>query len=382
MNFSFLIPNNITVKRGGFAEIGKICAKYSDNVMVFRYGDAFFSSGVHEVLKKSMDEAGVKFHIYDHIKGEPSPDVINKAAKAVKEHGCTGGLAIGGGSPIDAAKAALALAPNGGDIMDYIEGFNPKPFENAPLPLIAVPTTAGTGSECTKNAVITEKGKFKNSVRADAMLPKFALLDAELMTGVDGKTTAVSGADCLCQLIEGYVSRYAEPFTDALTLYFTKIAYDNLPKAYADGGDIDARENMAMAACASGMGMANGGLGAAHGIAAGLGALTPLSHGLICGVALPYVMEFNIESGVYKYSDIASEITGNIYPSKEEGAKEAVELVHELNQKIGIPENFESYHFDKSMIPKIAEASMGSSMGKNPVPVTFEQCVDIIKKIL
>lgn len=382
MDFSFLIPQNITVKRGGFADIGKICAKYSDNVMVFRYGEAFFNSGVADALKKSMDEAGVKFRIYDHIKGEPSPDVINKAAKAIREHGCTAGLAIGGGSPIDAAKAALALAPNGSDIMDYIEGFNPKPFENEPLPLIAVPTTAGTGSECTKNAVITEKGKFKNSVRADAMLPKYALLDANLMTAVDKKTTATAGADCLCQLIEGYVSKFAEPFTDALTLYFSKIAYDNLPVAYENGGDLDARESMAIAACASGMAMANGGLGAAHGIAAGLGALTPLPHGLICGVALPYVMEFNIESGVWKYCDIAERITGKIYASKEEGAKEAVDLVRELNQKIGLPENFETYHFDKSMIPKIAEASMGSSMSKNPVPVTFEQCADIIKKLL
>ena len=382
MDFSFLVPGNITVKRGGFADIGKICAKYADNIMVFRYGDAFFNSGVHDALKKSMDAAGVKFHVYDHIDAEPSPDVINKAAKAIRDRGCNGGLAVGGGSPIDAAKAALALAPNGDDIMDYIEGFNPKPFANKPLPLIAVPTTSGTGSECTKNAVITEKGKFKNSVRADAMLPVYALLDAELMTSVPKETTAISGADCLCQLIEGYVSKFSEPFSDALTLYFSKTAYDNLPIAYNDGDNLDARENMALAACASGMAMANAGLGAAHGIAAGLGALTPLSHGLICGVVLPYVMEFNIECGVWKYSDIAERITGKHYPNKEEGAKEAVELVRDLNQKIGLPENFESYHFDKSMIPKIAEASMGSSMAKNPVSVTFEQCADIIKKIL
>lgn len=382
MDFSFLVPGNITVKRGGFSDIGKICARYADNIMVFRYGDAFFDSGVHDALKKSMKEAGVKFHVFDHIKGEPSPDVVNRAAKAIKEHGCNGGLAVGGGSPIDAAKAALALAPNGDDIMEYIEGFNPKPFENKPLPLIAVPTTAGTGSECTKNAVITEKGKFKNSVRADAMLPVFALLDADLMTGVPKETTAYAGADCLCQLIEGYVSKYAEPISDALTLYFSKIAYDNLPMAYDDGENKDARENMAIAACCSGMSMANGGLGAAHGIAAGLGALTPLPHGLICGVALPYVMEFNIENGVWKYCDIAERITGKVYASKEEGAKEAVELVRALNKKIGLPDNFETYHFDKSQIPRIAEASMGSSMAKNPVPLTFEQCVDIIKKIL
>lgn len=382
MDFSFLVPNNITVKRGGFADIGKICAKYSDNVMVFRYGDAFFNSGTHDALKKSMDEAGVKFHVYDHIKGEPSPDVVNRAAKAIKERGCTAGLAIGGGSPIDAAKAALALAPNGDDITDYIEGFNPKPFENKPLPLIAVPTTAGTGSECTKNAVITEKGKFKNSVRADAMLPVYALLDANLMTAVPKETTAIAGADCLCQLIEGYVSKYSEPFSDALTLYFSKTAYDSLPVCVSDGENLDARENMAIAACASGMAMANAGLGAAHGIAAGLGALTPLPHGLICGVALPFVMEFNINCGVLKYCDIAEKITGKIYGNKEEGAKEAVSLVRELNQKIGLPENFGSYRFDKSTIPKIAEASMGSSMAKNPVPVTFEQCADIIKKLL
>lgn len=381
MDFSFLVPN-ITVKRGGFSDIGKICAKYARNIMVFRYGEAFFTSGTHDVLKKSMDEAGVEFHVFDHVKGEPSPDVINKAAREIKKHNCDGGLAIGGGSPIDAAKAALALAPNGDDIMDYIEGFDPKPFLNKPLPLIAVPTTAGTGSECTKNAVITEKGKFKNSVRADAMLPVYALLDAELMTAVPKETTATAGADCLCQLIEAYVTKYSQPFSDAISLYFTKVAYDSLPKAYNDGQNLDAREAMGMAACASGMAMANSGLGAAHGIAAGLGALTPLSHGLICGVALPYVMEFNIGCGVLKYADIAERITGKVYSSKEEGAKEAVQLVRALNKEIGLPDNFESYHFDKSKIPQIATASMGSSMSKNPVPVTFEQCVEIIKKIL
>jgi len=382
MDFKFLVPNEIIIRRGGASDIGKICGKYARRVCIFRYGERFYTSGTYDKIKKSLDAENIESFIFYHVKGEPSPEVINDAAEFIRENGCDGALAIGGGSPIDAAKAACALAPNGKDIMDYIEGFSPQKFQNRPLPVIAVPTTAGTGSECTKNSVITSKGNFKNSVRDDSMLPVAAVLDAELMLDVPRDVTATSGADCLCQLIESYVTKFANPFTDAIAIHFTKTAYDNLRRAYDNGQDIDAREQMALSACASGMAMANGGLGAAHGIAAGMGALTPLSHGLICGIILPHVIKFNIGKNILKYADLSRALTGKNYENDQQAAYDLIRLTEELNRHIGIPSDFKRSGISRSDIPKIAKAAMGSSMSKNPVDVTQHECEELLSDLI
>lgn len=378
MDFSFLSPD-VMVKRGGAAGIGGVCAKHMKKACIFRYGERFFSSGAHDLLTHSLREHKVKFAVFEHITGEPSPEVINRAAAFMREHGCDGALAVGGGSVIDAAKAACALAPNGDDIMNYVEGFEPKKFAVRPYPVVAMPTTAGTGSECTKNSVITAKGNFKNSVRDDGMLPVAAVLDAKLMLDVPREVTATAGADCICQLIESYTTRFANPISDAIALGFMAPAFSALREACADGQNIEARETMSIAACACGIAMTNSGLGAAHGLAAGLGALTPLPHGLICGVALPHVMRFNIERGVLKYADIAEKLTGRAFADKAEGSMEAVRLTEKLLAEIGIPRDFSGMGVEKTLLPNIAKASMGSSMSKNAVEVSPEECEKLLE---
>lgn len=381
MDFNFISPTMI-VKRGGAATLGNLCAKQMKKACIFRYGEHFFTSGTYDKIKKSLDENNVESAVFYHVTGEPSPQLINDAAAFMRENGCDGGIAIGGGSVIDAAKAACALAPNGEDIMAYLEGFSPQPFANQPLPVVAVPTTAGTGSECTKNSVITRKGAFKNSVRDDGMLPIYALIDAELMLDVPKEVTATAGADCICQLIETYTSKFSNPLSDAIALGFIRTAFEALVLAYQDGQNVEAREKMGVSACACGMAMTNAGLGAAHGLAAGLGALTSLSHGLICGVVLPHVMRFNIGKGVLKYADIAYSMTGNAYSSPEEGAWEAVGQVEQLNRALGIPPNFKQFNIAQSEVPAIAKASMGSSMSKNAVEVTLEECEQLLYKLI
>jgi alcohol dehydrogenase class IV len=377
MNFSFLAPR-VIVERGYAGRVGGLCAKLRKRACIFRYGERFFASGNYDRIKKSLDENGVESAVFRHVTGEPSPAVIDDAADFMRREGCDGALAVGGGSVIDAAKAACAIAPNEGGVMDYLEGFSPRAFEEKPLPLIAMPTTAGTGSECTKNAVITSKGNFKNSVRDDDMLPACAVIDAELMMDVPGEVTAAAGADCICQLVECYVSRLANPVADAIALGFMKTAFHALPAAYDDGRNVEVREEMGVAACACGMAMTNSGLGMAHGLAAGLGALTPLSHGLICGVLLPHVMRFNIGKGILKYADIARALTGQAYGSEARAAEDAVRSVVELYRKIGIPEDFRNAGVDKKDVPAIARRSMGSSMAKNPVQVTEEDCIRLL----
>ncbi len=382
MDFSFLIPGRFMVQRGAADSIGAIVKLYMGRVCIFRYGESFFQSGTYDRLKRSLDGAGLQHFVFEHVKGEPSPQVINDAAQFMREHNCDGALAVGGGSVIDAAKAACALAPNGHDIMDYIEGFNPQPFAHKPLPVVAMPTTAGTGSECTKNSVITQKGSFKNSVRDDSMLPAVSIVDAGLMLTVPQGVTATAGADCICQLVESYVSKFASPVTDALALHFTTRAFGALKKAYDHGGDADAREEMGLCASAGGMAMANAGLGAAHGLAAGFGALTPLEHGLICGVTLPHVMRFNIANGILKYADIARAATGTHYANDREAAMDAVHLVEDVNDYIGIPRNFKDAGINPDDAQKIARASMGSSMSKNPVEVTLADCEALVAGLL
>lgn len=380
MDFNFLSPD-VMVKRGGAAGIGAVCAKHMKKVCIFRYGESFFSSGTHDLLTHSLREHKIKFEVFEHITGEPSPEVINRAAAFMREHGCDGGLAVGGGSVIDAAKAACALAPNGDDIMDYVEGFSPKKFAVKPYPVVAMPTTAGTGSECTKNSVITSKGNFKNSVRDDGMLPAVAVLDAKLMLDVPREVTATAGADCVCQLIESYTTKFSNPVSDAIALGFMAPAFRALRAACANGQDIESRETMSIAACACGIAMTNSGLGAAHGLAAGLGALTPLPHGLICGVVLPHVMRFNIERGVLKYADIAEKLTGKVYEDKKAGSMEAVRRTEQLLEDIGIPRDFSGMGIEKNMLPAIAAASMGSSMSKNAVEVSIQDCEALLEKL-
>ena len=320
--------------------------------------------------------------MFGRISSEPSPALVNEAAAFMRQNKCDGALAIGGGSVIDAAKAACALSPNGEDIMDYVEGFSPKPFAARPLPLVALPTTAGTGSECTKNSVITEKGKFKNSVRDDHMLPVAAVIDAELTIHVPAGVTATSGADCLCQLVECYVSRLSNPMCDALSLHFAAIGYTALKQAFSDGHNMDARERMAICASVSGIGISNAGLGAAHGLASGLGALTPLSHGFICGVVQPYIIRFNCKRGVTKYADITRAITRKSYGSDEAAAYALAEITDELNAYIGLPANFKGTGLKKEDIPAIAKASMGSSIKKNPVDMSVEECEELLDDMI
>lgn len=370
------------IEQGGLSKIGEYCAPYPGRVAVFRFGDSFFSLGMAEILEKSFVEQGTAHITYKPSPHEPSPADVNEAATFLRENDCSCAVAIGGGSTIDLAKAACALCKNGDNIMEYVEGFSPKPFENKPLPLIAVPTTAGTGSECTKNAVITSVGYFKNSVRDDHMIPRIALIDATLMTAVSKKTTANSGADAVCQLVEAYVSKAANPLTDALSLHFTSIAEKALVRAFDDGSDLSAREDMALAALASGLCIANGGLGAAHGLAAGMGAITGLPHGFLCGVLLPHIMRTNIKKGIYKYAGLARSMGHKISDEKQASLK-AVAIIQKLFDQICIPRDFKGCGIKKERIYEMLNISIkGSGMKKNPALLTREDCEQIISDLI
>ncbi len=216
-----------------------------------------------------------------------------------RENGCDMVIGLGGGSAIDCAKAVAGLLTNGGAALDYMEVIGKGQKITKPAaPWFAIPTTAGTGAEATRNAVIgCPEKQFKASIRSELLLPRVAVVDAELGVDVPPGVTASSGMDALCQLIESYTSTGANPMTDALAVKGIELAAGSLARAYRDGHDLEAREAMAMAALLSGICLANAGLGAVHGFAAPLGANFPAPHGTVCAALLPHVIAANLREG-------------------------------------------------------------------------------------
>ena len=287
------------------------------------------------------------------------------------------------GSVLDTAKAVAALAVNDGGVMEYLEGVGAgRKLTRQPLFFIAVPTTSGTGTEVTKNAVISSREKgFKVSMRDDAMIADVAVLDPDLTQGMPKSVLAASGMDAVCQLIEAYTTQNPNSMTDALALHHTVLAMDALEAVY-DTDDAKARTTLAVCAMVSGLCLANAGLGVAHGLAAGLGAHTDIPHGAACGILLPEAMRFNIKKGITKYAVIGEALENKKFDDVGEACAAAVARVEVLNHKLGLPKDLKGYGVNRNDIRKIAEASMGSSMKKNPAEVTLQDTVDILSRLI
>ena len=231
----------------------------------------------------------------------------------------------------------------------------------------------------TKNAVVMSREEhFKKSIRDDRMLARIALVDPELTVSVPKDVTAASGMDAICQLIESYTAKRANDFCDAMALYHTPRALSALRRAVDDGGDMKARETMALASMVSGMCLANAGLGAAHGIGAGLGALLGIRHGVACGMLLPHIMRYNIAHDCLKYAALGRAITGRALPEDRDASLAAADAVEALCAYLKLPARLGELGVTQAMAPELAKASMGSSMSKNPVDISIKECETLI----
>ncbi|WP_319468341.1 iron-containing alcohol dehydrogenase [uncultured Pseudodesulfovibrio sp.] len=321
------------------------------------------------------------------ISGEPDTGTIAKASETARAHGCDLVIAMGGGSVMDAGKAIAALITNTADLFDYLEvvgkGF---PLGETPVPLITVPTTAGTGSEVTANAVVlSREHNVKVSLRSRAMIADIAVVDPELMVSMPPSVTAATGMDALTQLIEAYVSVGANPMTDGLCREGMRRAARSLRQACEHGNDIKARTDMALASLFSGIALANAKLGAVHGFAAPLGGQFHVPHGVACAVLLPHVMEANIRAlsdgerdtiTLRKFEEIARILTGNENAAPEDGIKWLKSLCSDLDMpslpKLGVtPQDF------GELADKAANAS---SMKGNPVQLGREDLIEILRQ--
>jgi len=384
MGFEFYTVPRIVFESGAVKKLPFICAGYGKHYLIVTGGGSLRRSGVLGTLLKGMEKAGIKCTVFDSVKGEPTPETVDAAVQCGIHASVDAVLGIGGGSAMDTAKAAAGVIPNGGSVLQFLEGVGAGAKIIAdPLPFIAVPTTAGTGTEVTKNAVImSAKDKFKVSMRDERLLARVALVDPAMTVSVPPGVTAASGMDAICQLIESLATRYANDFCDAMAIYHTPRAMNALRRACADGNDIEARETMSLAALSSGMCLANSGLGAAHGIGAGLGAVLGVTHGVACGMLLPHVMRYNIARGITKYAVLADAVCGKSYTNETDAALAVSDAVSDLCAEVGLPKRLGELGVTPDTAKELAAASMGSSMRKNPVAFTQEECEKFILSLI
>jgi alcohol dehydrogenase class IV len=308
------------------------------------------------------------------VTGEPTVALAADFSARARGAACDVVIGIGGGSALDAAKATAALVPNAGDILVYLEVVGQgQPIERPPLPCIAIPTTAGTGSEATRNAVLdSPEHSVKASMRSPLMLPRIAIVDPELGAGMPPDVTASTGLDALTQLLEAFVSVKANPITDPLCRDGMARAARSLRRAFADGADMDAREDMAMAALFGGIALANAGLGAVHGFAGPLGGMLHAPHGALCACLLPHVLEANARvlmeraprsGALARLAEAARILTGNPAATAQDAGVWARALCRDLGVKpLG------AFGLTAAMIPDAAAKARGaSSMKGNPV---------------
>jgi alcohol dehydrogenase class IV len=321
------------------------------------------------------------------IAGEPSIEDARRGAALARAESCDVVVSIGGGSAIDAGKAIAALLANPGDPLDYLEVIGrgaPLPHPSAPF--IAIPTTAGTGSEVTRNAVLASpEHRVKASLRSAGMLPRLAVVDPELTCDLSPAVTASTGLDALAQVIEPYVSTRANPVTDLVCVEGIRRIAIALPRAFENGADREARAGMSWGSLLGGMALANAGLGAVHGFAAPIGGMFPAPHGAVCAALLPHVVEINVEAlrarapssdALRRYDAIARMVTGQPHAN----ADDAVWWLTELTAKLEIPP-LSAYRVEESHVPElVSKAARASSMKANPIELTAAELTEIVNR--
>jgi alcohol dehydrogenase class IV len=384
MRFEFATAERIVFGPGILREAGSAASRMGKRVLVITGSSLERASSLVEGLEaEGLDVATFQ------VEGEPTTELVSRGLQAVRRHSSELVIGFGGGSALDTGKAVAALATNPGEMLDYLEVIGRgRAITERPLPYIAIPTTAGTGTEVTRNAVIgSPEHQVKVSLRSPLMLPRLALVDPELTYDLPGEITASTGLDALTQLIEPFVSQKASPITDALAREGIRCAAQALPALHRDPGDRNAREKMAQASLLGGMAMANAGLGGVHGFAGPLGGMFPIPHGVVCARLLPFVMEANLmaleerqaDSPILgRYREIGSLVMGD----EKARAVDGVRWVRNLVDMLDIP-SLKEYGVKQEHFSELIEkSSRASSMRGNPIQLTHDEMQAILQRAL
>ncbi len=383
LNFEFATATKIVFGNGSVKKVPDLLRGAGRRLLLVTGSDPGRAAPLTICL--SPEEFDV--HLF-RVESEPDTETIEKGVELCVEKRCDAVVGIGGGSVLDSAKAIAALAPNKGALFDYLEVIGAgKGLEEKPLPFVAVPTTAGTGSEVSKNAVIhSPEHQVKVSLRSPFMFARAAVVDPELTLSVPPEITASTGMDALTHLLETYVSVQSNAFIDAFCREGLQRIGTSLTRAFRNGGDLDARENMAFASMLGGMALANIKLGAVHGFAGPMGGMFPVPHGSLCASLLPAVMEVNLNqlaarrSGekLLKYDEVAKWLTGD----QKAVAREGIRWVNARINEFKIP-SLSGFGLNRDDFPALVKkAKKASSMKGNPVVLDDEQLTEILNKSL
>ena len=378
--FDFSTAGRIIFGAGALQSISEIAPEFGGHALIVK--GAYYPDP--DRLYQILDTLGIHKTVFI-VTHEPDLDLLKEVVLAGRESQCSFVIGFGGGAPIDTGKAVAALLNNSGEILDYLEVVGKGlPLQNPSLPYIAVPTTAGTGSEVTRNAVISIPEKHvKVSMRSAHMIPRVSIIDPELMLSIPPAITASTGMDALTQVIEPYVSNSPNSMVDMFCRNGISLAAQSLLSAYEDGNNIKARENMAFASLLGGLSLANGKLGAVHGFAGPIGGMFNASHGVICAALLPAVMKVNAEvvaksaesqTKLDRFRHVACWLTDDENASIQDG----VHWIQDLASALHIP-GLSTLGISEADFPAIIEnAQASSSMKGNPVVLTPAQMEQIL----
>jgi alcohol dehydrogenase len=384
-DFSFISPEKIIFGPGTIARIGGITAGFGKKALVLRNRSIIKQAEQWNAVCQSLDSRSIRFHTLE-IHGEPSPEVVDGAVRQFGKFGTDAVIAIGGGSVIDAGKAISAMLPLGAPVEDFLEGIGSKAHPGTKVPFIAAPTTAGTGSEASANAVISRTGAdgFKKSLRHDNLAPDVALVDPALALSCPAPVTAACGLDAFTQLLEAYVSPKASPMTDALVESALPCVRDCLiPAATSGAHDIGMRSGMAYAALVSGIALANAGLGVVHGLASPLGAHFIVPHGVVCGTLIGKASEVTIAAlkkssprhpSLRKYARAGVIVSGLKTSATGAGCLSLLQTIRNWTDELKLPRLSEF-----GLTPgDVCDISAKTGCRNNPVILSPEQISEIL----
>lgn len=384
MNFEFATAGRILFGMGIVKDVGQMAAAMGRRALVVTGASPKRVAPLLASLARHQVEA-----VCFSVPGEPTIETVETGVGLAKAERCDMVIGFGGGSPLDAGKAIAAMLSNPGEVLDYLEIIGKgRALSQPPLPYIAIPTTAGTGAEVTRNAVLgSTVDKIKVSLRSPLMLPRLVVVDPELTVSVPPAVTAVTGLDALTQVMEPFLSNAANPITDGFCREGMARAARSLRKAFIDGSNTTAREDMAMTSLLGGLALANAKLGAVHGFAGTLGGMFDAPHGAVCAALLPHVMSVNVAAltardpsnpALTRYDEVAGILTGKPTAIAADG----VAWIHGLCADLGVvglanfglrPDHFETV---------IAKAAGASSMKGNPIRLSEEEMAQILTRAM
>jgi alcohol dehydrogenase class IV len=371
---------------GKFSALISVINTYGNSVLLVTGQNSFLNSNHSKSLFSSLENKNISYTSI-LISGEPSVKDIDEAVAKYRNQKTDVVIAIGGGSVIDSGKAISAMIGKNESVLGYLEGVGNLIHDGTKLPFIAVPTTSGTGSEATKNAVISRVGTdgFKRSLRHDNFVPDVALVDPELTISCSPEITAASGMDCFTQLTEAFLSTKSNPYTDALAMEGIKAIKSSLKESYLNGENLEARTGMSFAALTSGICLANAGLGAVHGFASSIGGLYNIPHGLVCGTLMAAANEVNVrELRISKENPVALKkyaLLGELFCEKDKKSEEFyidgfIDYLKILSDDLKLP-GLSKYGLKKSDIELICSKT---EIKNNPVKLDSEDLIEILNK--